>query len=199
MNDIVLLITGVLTTRQPSLSVLPKQPEIQLDSGVKRSKNGQSFQLNSSVKITSNEFVKLDKSSKSTPLTLQPEHQKTLLSKTQKNHIQDFYSLSEVKNPQAFKVRFPHEQRLISQQNYDNEIVPITPRFDNQNLPNLRFGSSGLAVRVLQRLLVANGYTMRVDGIFGAFTESAVKAFQNRRNLGSDGVVGQRTWQSLTR
>jgi peptidoglycan hydrolase-like protein with peptidoglycan-binding domain len=65
-------------------------------------------------------------------------------------------------------------------------------------MPTLSFGSSGLAVRALQRLLVSNGYAVKVDGIYGALTETAVKAFQNQQNLATDGVVGQRTWQALT-
>ena len=69
----------------------------------------------------------------------------------------------------------------------------------DQRLPNLTFGTSGLSVRVLQRLLIANGYRIRVDGNFGALTEIAVKAFQSNRNLTVDGVVGQQTWQELTR
>ena len=68
----------------------------------------------------------------------------------------------------------------------------------NQRLPNLSFGTSGLSVRILQRLLLANGYAIRVDGNFGALTEIAVKAFQSNRNLTIDGVVGQQTWQQLT-
>ena len=70
---------------------------------------------------------------------------------------------------------------------------------NTQTLPNLRFGTSGLSVRILQRLLLANGYPIRVDGNFGALTETAVKAFQSNRNLAIDGVVGQRTWSELTR
>lgn len=68
-----------------------------------------------------------------------------------------------------------------------------------QPVPSLRFGNSGLSVRILQRLLLANGYPIRVDGNFGALTETAVKAFQSNRNLTIDGVVGQRTWSELTR
>jgi len=44
---------------------------------------------------------------------------------------------------------------------------------------------------------VSNGYAVRVDGIFGALTETAIKAFQNQQNLATDGVVGQRTWRAL--
>jgi len=69
----------------------------------------------------------------------------------------------------------------------------------NQSLPNLSFGNSGLSVRILQRLLIANGYPIRIDGNFGALTETAVKAFQSNRNLAVDGVVGQKTWRELAR
>ncbi|WP_017653445.1 peptidoglycan-binding domain-containing protein [Fortiea contorta] len=65
------------------------------------------------------------------------------------------------------------------------------------SLPNLRFGDSGDAVRVLQRLLLNNRYPVKLDGAFGALTETAVKAFQNQRNLSPDGVVGSRTWREL--
>ena len=68
-----------------------------------------------------------------------------------------------------------------------------------QNLPILSFGTSGLSVKILQRLLLVNGYPIAIDGNFGALTEAAVKAFQNNRNLTVDGVVGQQTWQELTR
>jgi peptidoglycan hydrolase-like protein with peptidoglycan-binding domain len=68
----------------------------------------------------------------------------------------------------------------------------------NSPMPSLRFGDSGDAVRVLQRLLINNRYAVRVDGVFGALTETAVRAFQNQRNLLPDGVVGSRTWRELT-
>ncbi|MGH8000960.1 MAG: peptidoglycan-binding domain-containing protein, partial [Brasilonema sp.] len=77
------------------------------------------------------------------------------------------------------------------------QMVPQTNT--GQSLPVLRFGSSGVAVRVLQQLLSSNGYTIRVDGVFGALTEAAVKAFQNKQNLAADGIVGQRTWYELTK
>lgn len=69
----------------------------------------------------------------------------------------------------------------------------------DRRLPNLSYGTSGLSVRILQRLLLANGYPVRVDGNFGALTEIAVKAFQSNRNLTIDGVVGQQTWEELSR
>jgi peptidoglycan hydrolase-like protein with peptidoglycan-binding domain len=47
-----------------------------------------------------------------------------------------------------------------------------------------------------------NGHTLNVDGIFGAKTTAAVKAFQKGmaaeiRGFPVDGVVGPQTWQAL--
>ena len=73
----------------------------------------------------------------------------------------------------------------------------INPR-SREILPTLRFGHKGIPVKILQRLLIYNGYAITVDGIFGALTETAVKAFQNQRELGVDGVVGNNTWRALS-
>jgi peptidoglycan hydrolase-like protein with peptidoglycan-binding domain len=64
--------------------------------------------------------------------------------------------------------------------------------------PVLRRGSTGLAVRRAQKRLTLAGYdTGGVDGIFGAHTESGVKALQRDANLTRDGVVGPRTWDAI--
>ncbi|WP_180970084.1 peptidoglycan recognition protein family protein [Deinococcus planocerae] len=61
----------------------------------------------------------------------------------------------------------------------------------------VRRGDSGEAVRAVQGQLAARGYGVTVDGLFGAGTESAVKAFQSSRGLTADGVVGPNTWLAL--
>lgn len=64
--------------------------------------------------------------------------------------------------------------------------------------PTLRRGDRGPDVKRLQSLLaevLAHGPVP--DGIFGAGTESAVRAFQERNDLRVDGVVGDRTWARL--
>lgn len=59
----------------------------------------------------------------------------------------------------------------------------------------LRQGLSGDDVKALQYFLRGEElYTLRVDGIFGASTEDAVRAFQTRHELTPDGVVGRKTY-----
>jgi murein L,D-transpeptidase YcbB/YkuD len=197
MNEIVLLMTGVLATKQPSTSIVPKQPAIQLDNGVKNSTQGESYQLVANAKIAPPEFTRLSDISSNIKANYQPENYKSFLKNTQKVVAKDVYSVAEFNNFQAVRVKFPREPRLIAQNFRDG--VLIARRSTRRNLPTLRFGNSGMAVRALQRLLVAKGYAIRVDGNFGALTETAVKAFQDQRNLVVDGVVGTNTWYSLTR
>lgn len=64
--------------------------------------------------------------------------------------------------------------------------------------PTVRRGARGGITRLIQQKLVSLGYnTNGVDGIFGAGTESAVKAFQKARGLAADGIVGKNTWRAL--
>lgn len=48
-----------------------------------------------------------------------------------------------------------------------------------------------------QTLLAAKGARVRADGIYGTETAEAIKAFQARANLKSDGVMGPMTWSAL--
>ena len=62
----------------------------------------------------------------------------------------------------------------------------------------LKRGSRNSAVLFLQKLLLSFLYPITsLDGIFGAETESAVRAFQNENNLDVDGIVGRNTWNAL--
>lgn len=64
--------------------------------------------------------------------------------------------------------------------------------------PVLRKGSNDPAVRDLQEALKALGYDPGpVDGVFGARTETAVKKFQQDREIAADGVVGRVTWINI--
>ncbi len=67
---------------------------------------------------------------------------------------------------------------------------PIPPAPVKPKLPVLQFGSKGIDVEYLQKLLF-------VDGIFGKVTEQAVKDFQKDNGLDVDGIVGSDTWAAL--
>ena len=82
---------------------------------------------------------------------------------------------------------------------YDAEERLLAQYYRGQQLPVLRYGNSGSAVRVLQTLLTYNRYGVGITGRFDVLTETAVKAFQANRRLGADGIVGSRTWRALTR
>lgn len=60
-------------------------------------------------------------------------------------------------------------------------------------------GSRGPAVEDLQTRLNAEGAQppLDVDGIFGPLTQAAVREFQGRHGLATDGAVGLRTWGIL--
>lgn len=62
----------------------------------------------------------------------------------------------------------------------------------------LRRGSRASAVLYLQKLLLSFLYPITMlDGIFGAETERAVRAFQTENGLVADGIVGPNTWRAL--
>jgi len=67
-------------------------------------------------------------------------------------------------------------------------------------IPNvvLRRGSHSSYVQDLQRELNAAGFNVgAADGVFGAHTDAAVRAFQRKHHLTVDGVVGHQTWAAL--
>jgi hypothetical protein len=75
-----------------------------------------------------------------------------------------------------------------------------------QQLPTLKLGATGPAVRRVQGLLVAAGYDLGasgprkdgIDGSFGGATDKAVRAFQAASRIGVDGEVGPaQTWPAL--
>ena len=61
----------------------------------------------------------------------------------------------------------------------------------------LRSGSVGGCVRLVQQKLNAEGERLTTDGKFGASTVAAVKRYQTRHSLTSDGSVGKDTWEKM--
>ncbi|MBE9223886.1 peptidoglycan-binding protein [Phormidium sp. LEGE 05292] len=67
----------------------------------------------------------------------------------------------------------------------------------NISLPVLKIGTSGEAVRFLQQVLIALGYQISFDAVFGTETQKVVKNFQAEGDLADDGIVGPKTWRAL--
>ena len=65
--------------------------------------------------------------------------------------------------------------------------------------PTLKKGSKKPEVKDLQEALKALGFSGvgKVDGVFGAATEKAVKAFQASVGIEADGIVGALTWRNI--
>lgn len=66
-------------------------------------------------------------------------------------------------------------------------------------MPTIREGSQGIAVRVLQRMLLAAGCALpcKVDGICGPITVEAIKAYQTTHNLTINGECCPIMWAAL--
>jgi hypothetical protein len=81
---------------------------------------------------------------------------------------------------------------------YDSTEIPeILPDPVIPKLRTLKKGSKGDDVKALQTFLNINGYNCGLtDGVFGAKTEVAVKAFQKAHPACGtpDGIVGRKTW-----
>ncbi|MGJ5672612.1 MAG: peptidoglycan-binding domain-containing protein [Nostochopsis sp.] len=260
MSDMGLLITGVLTTGQPSLPNTQVNSPIQLDNDINKSEENQLSEVVPTNQITPPEFIPEDEQASVISPAIAPDvvddhHQgQTIKQKlqdfdesryspvitkdtvkgsvngsnvepefapisegttTDNNFLPAFTSATQAQDINKYTLVPPKSVHHQPQPQYIAGGLGEPPRVRSKQptnntrvtkfaqtspaLPILGFGNRGDAVRVLQRVLRFNGYTVQVDGIFGALTESAVKAFQNRRNLASDGIVGQRTWRELTR
>jgi hypothetical protein len=64
-------------------------------------------------------------------------------------------------------------------------------------LPVLKKGAKGSEVLTLQKLLVANGYNITLDGSLGAKTLNALECYQEDEGLEVDGSCGKATWSKL--
>ena len=72
------------------------------------------------------------------------------------------------------------------------------PAADATDSKTLQVGSTGEAVKTLQKRLIELGYmTGSADGTFGSATKAAVKLFQKQVGLTVDGVAGESTQKAL--
>ncbi len=75
--------------------------------------------------------------------------------------------------------------------------VPFIPRFELSNYPLLRLGSENNFVYLLQFILNRYDSNLTIDGNFGSRTQAAVRNFQTKNGLTTDGIVGPATWKNL--
>jgi hypothetical protein len=63
----------------------------------------------------------------------------------------------------------------------------------------LGMGAMGELVREIQQALIASGFDLKADRIYGQGTCDAVKQFQSQNSLTASGAVEEETWQALLR
>jgi peptidoglycan hydrolase-like protein with peptidoglycan-binding domain len=77
-------------------------------------------------------------------------------------------------------------------------LMPASAQaYANAFFPTQSSGNRGADVQAIQFLLQHAGQSVDADGVFGATTVTAVKAFQAAKGLGVDGIVGPQTWGAL--
>lgn len=84
----------------------------------------------------------------------------------------------------------------------DNSSTPVNPTPVNPSFVNIQYGDEGSRVEDLQKKLISLGYSCGswgADGDFGNDTRSAVMKFQSDNNLTPDGIVGESTWNAITK
>ncbi|SKA04369.1 cell wall hydrolase [Selenihalanaerobacter shriftii] len=81
----------------------------------------------------------------------------------------------------------------------EKEGVKASSNYDSVlGARSLRYGDEGVDVAGLQiQLRVLGYYDGGIDGLFGKETVKAIKKFQSEINLKPDGIVGQKTFNSL--
>lgn len=64
-------------------------------------------------------------------------------------------------------------------------------------LPILQKGNKSSVVRALQQLLVAEGYSIVIDGSFGSKTRNALECYQEDMDIEATGICDEATWHCL--
>lgn len=90
---------------------------------------------------------------------------------------------------------------LVTMTKGHTAIVTSTGSDDKEqsvkDLPQVKYGCTGTAVKALQKLLQGKGYSLTADGDFGNNTNTKVRNFQKSVGLTQDGICGKNTWKSL--
>ncbi|MBG0741926.1 MAG: peptidoglycan-binding protein [Cylindrospermopsis raciborskii KL1] len=207
MTEIGMLIMGEFNDKQTNLPHLLDEGLLKAENDQYKTKNSHLFQLTHGItsKITAPEFMTVGVTEKiaiAKPQALSRTPRKGLMTeqvdtpaRIRPSYVNKWQQASKRSNKRQSRPQF----QLADKSNLPKPRFPSTDylAYNRPQMPTLRFGDSGLSIRVLQRLLISNGYNVRVDGVFGALTETAIKAFQSQRNLSVDGIVGPKTWSQL--
>lgn len=80
---------------------------------------------------------------------------------------------------------------------YTGHSSTPTPEAIRCGFDRAEVGCSGKGVNQIRSLLISQGYSVAASGAFDTPMKEKVVAFQNSHHLGSDGVVGQKTYLAL--
>lgn len=101
----------------------------------------------------------------------------------------------------ATQARLTELTGVVFEEEDDEIVVPDTSDKPKTlfagDYRTMQYGTAGPRVRVLQRALLALGFSVKVDGDYGSATHAAVKAFQTVVGLTVDGKCGKKTMQKL--
>lgn len=90
---------------------------------------------------------------------------------------------------------------LVTRTKGHTAIVTSTGSDDKESnvkdLPQVKYGCTGTAVKALQKLLQGKGYSLTADGDFGSNTNTKLRNFQKSVGIAQDGICGKNTWKSL--
>lgn len=75
---------------------------------------------------------------------------------------------------------------------YTNKLITLF-----KNTPQIKFGSKHPIVFEIQKILADKGYELEIDGLYKKETFNAIKSFETKNNLLSDGVLDLLTLEAL--
>lgn len=80
----------------------------------------------------------------------------------------------------------------------DGSFGPLTRKACREHQLYYGVKNAHIMIKWLQTRLNELGYKLDVDGSFGPITRRVVKAFQKKKSLKIDGIVGENTYKALT-
>lgn len=115
-------------------------------------------------------------------------------------HNRRIYRRADRWRPRVYDGSNPHtghiHESILAGTSYENSTAKWE-LIEGFQWAELKLGMKNPHVRQLQALLNAHGAALTLDSDFGPATDKAVRAFQSRRRLQVDGLVGPRTQAAL--